>query len=114
MAFRHSLNRPRYSAPCRVIDTVLKHDIVDGVDIVTPVEVDASSLINNVPLPSDYKLSALIAAGVPLTPVDPLLYNDADSVASHVIDDIVSSDSSVVSSDSNIGSTSLDGNSNFI
>lgn len=94
MAFRHSQNRPRYSAPCKVVDVVLKHDIVDGVNIVTPVEVDASSLINEVPLPSDYKLSALIAAGVPLTPVDPLLFNDEQSQVAHVINDIVSSDAS--------------------
>lgn len=106
MAFRHSLNRPRYSAPCRVIDTVLKHDIVDGVDIVTPVEVDASSLINNVPLPSDYKLSGLIAAGVPLIPVDPLLFNDEQSQVAQVINDIVSSDDSSASVDSDDSSDS--------
>lgn len=105
MAFRHSINRPRYSAPCPVVDIVLKHDIVDGVDIVTPVEVDASTLINNVPLPSDYKLSALIAAGVPLTPVDPLLYNDEQSQVSKVINDIVSSDSS---SDTDVSDDTLD------
>lgn len=109
MAFRNHSYRPSLSSPTKVEDIVLTHDIVDGVDIVTPTLVDAASLRHDVPLPDDYRLSALLAAGVPLIPVDPLLFNDVDSQASHVIDDIISSDSSVDTS----ASTSSDDSNNI-
>lgn len=92
MSFKNFVFRPVNAAPCCVKDVVLSHSIVDGVDIVTPVEVDASTLVANLPSPDDYKLSNLVKAGVDVHVVNPVIYSDMDADVAHVVDDVLTPD----------------------
>lgn len=85
MAFRNHSFRPCSAAPSKVLQTVLSHSVVDGVDIVTPIQVDAAELAANLPSPDDYKLSNLIKAGVDVHSVNPVIYNDVDADAEHFV-----------------------------
>lgn len=86
MAFRNHKFRPLCPPPTLVKDTILLHSIVDDVDIVTPVEVDAADLAAKLPAPDDYKLSNLLKAGVDVRLVNPVIYNDVDADAEHFVD----------------------------
>lgn len=85
MSFRNHIFRPFCAAPTKVMQTVLSHSVVDGVDIVTPIQVDASELAANLPSPDDYKLSNLVKAGVDLHTVNPVIYTNVDADAEHFV-----------------------------
>ena len=85
MAFRFHEFRPVCPTPTKVMDTVLSHSIVDGVDIVTPIQVDAAELAAKLPSPDDYKLSNLIKAGVDVHTVDPVIFNDTEADAENFV-----------------------------
>lgn len=85
MSFRNHKFRPLCPAPTLVKDTILSHSIVDGVDIVTPVEVDAAELAAKLPAPDDYKLSNLLKAGVDVRSVNPVIYSDVDADVEHFV-----------------------------
>lgn len=78
MAFRNHTFRPCSAAPTQVLQTILSHSVVDGVDIVTPIQVDAAELAVNLPSPEDYKLSNLVKAGVDVHTVNPVIYSNPD------------------------------------
>lgn len=75
MAFRNCSFNPSFPRSCKVMDDVIKRDIVDGVEVETVVQVDASEIAETFPDVDDYKLSALIATGQPLSVVDPTFSN---------------------------------------
>lgn len=96
MSFRNSFFRPVPPKSEVVTERVLSHSIVNDVDIVTAVDVDAASLSSSLPNFDDYKISNLLAAGAPLNTVDPVLFHDVDSEVSSVLDDYgVTTDSNV-------------------
>lgn len=85
MAFRNHKFSPSVPATQSVVEQSLKTTVVDGVDIFTRVDVDASS---KPPLPSadDYRLSALLASGSPLNYVNPLVFDNPELDAAHFVD----------------------------
>lgn len=91
MAFRNHKFRPSPPMSEGVHETVLKVSTVDGVDISTPVSIDACT---KPPLPSaeDYRLSALLACGAPLRPVSPTLFQDIDADSDAFVNQLLSSD----------------------
>lgn len=91
MAFRNHKFCPFPPLSEGVVETVLKVSTVDGVDISTPVVLDACS---KPPLPSadDFRLSALLACGAPLSPVSPTLFQDFDAESDAFVNQLLSSD----------------------
>lgn len=83
MAFRNCKFNPSFPRSCKVMDDVVKTDVVDGVEVETVVQVDASDIAKTFPVVDDYKLSALMATGQPLSVVDPTFsnpYSDAENL----------------------------------
>lgn len=69
--FRHiKINQPIPKIG-KVMETVVETEVKDGIEYYTLVKKDAS--INKIPRPSDYRLSVLLAAGVPLKEVNPVI-----------------------------------------
>lgn len=85
MAFRNCSFNPSFPCSCKVMDDVIKRDIVDGVEVETVVQVDASEIAETFPDVDDYKLSALIATGQPLNAVDPAIFNNPYSDAENIL-----------------------------
>lgn len=75
MAFRNCSFNPSFPRSCKVMDDVVKTDVVDGVEVETVVKVDALEVAKTFPDVDDYKLSALMATGQPLSVVDPTFSN---------------------------------------
>lgn len=75
-----------------VVDDVIKRDIVDGVEVETVVQVDASEIAETFPDVDDYKLSALMATGQPLNAVDPAIFNTPYSDAENILNASLSYD----------------------
>lgn len=99
MAFRNVKFIPSFEPPCEVLDEVLFTDIVDGVAISSLKFVKASELASALPKYEDYKLSALLASGVPLTPVDPVIFNNPSVYAASVVSNLSDDDNSVTDDD---------------
>lgn len=86
MAFRNCSFNPSFPRSCKVMDDVIKRDIVDGVEVETVVQVDASEIAETFPDVDDYKLSALMATGQPLNAVDPAIFSNPYSDAENILD----------------------------
>lgn len=91
MAFRNHKFCPSPPISEGVTETVLKVSTVDGVDISTPVPVDACSK-PSLPSAEDFRLSALLASGAPLSPVSPTLFTDIDADSDAFVNKLLSSD----------------------
>lgn len=85
MAFRNCSFNPSFPRSCKVMDDVIKRDIVDGVEVETVVQVDASEIAETFPDVDDYNLSALMATGQPLNVVDPAIFNNPYSDAENIL-----------------------------
>lgn len=85
MAFRNIHFSPPFENPHEVLEDVLQTDIVDGVAVHTRITVKSSELALSLPKIDEYKLSALLAAGVPLTPVNPVIFDNPSTDASSVV-----------------------------
>lgn len=92
MAFRNCSFHPSFPRACMVVDDVIKRDIVDGVEVETVVQVDASEIAETFPDVDDYKLSALMATGQPLNAVDPAIFNTPYSDAENILNASLSYD----------------------
>lgn len=68
------------------MDDVIKRDIVDGVEVETVVQVEASEIAETFPAVDDYKLSALMATGQPLSAVDPAIFSNPYVDAENILD----------------------------
>lgn len=71
----------------------------DGTKVSNLVSVPFNTLGSDIPKPSEYKLHALLAAGVPLSPVSPTILETAPSteVASNFLDSLDKSDKPTIS-----------------
>lgn len=85
MAFRNCSFNPSFPCSCKVLDDVVKVDVVDGVEVETVVQVDALEVAHTFPDVDDYKLSALLATGQPLNAVDPAIFNNPYSDAENIL-----------------------------
>lgn len=85
MAFRNCFFNPFFPRSCKVIDDVIKRDIVDGVEVESVVQVDASEIAATFPDVDDYKLSSLMATGQPLNAVDPAIFSNPYSDAANIL-----------------------------
>lgn len=91
MAFRNCSFNPSFPCSCKVLDDVIKTDVVDGVEVETVVQVDASEIAATFPDVDDYKLSVLMATGQPLNAVDPAIFNNPYSDAENILNASLSS-----------------------
>lgn len=103
MAFRNCSFNPSFPCSCKVLDDVIKTDVVDGVEVETVVQVDAVKIADTFPNVDDYKLSALIATGQPLNAVDPAIFDNPYSDAENILNASLSDDKSA-----NVPPTSVD------
>ena len=89
MAFRNHKFSPVVSPPVEVYDKVLTSTMVD--DVETPVikSVPNRELSDKLPALSEYRLSDLLQAGVPLSPVSSKVMNSYESEAASVVDDVI-------------------------
>lgn len=85
MAFRNCSFNPSFPRSRKVIEDVVKTTVVDGVEVETVVQVDASEIAETFPDVDDYKLSALMATGQPLSAVDPAIFNNPYSDAENIL-----------------------------
>ena len=85
MAFRDIHYSPPLENSREVLEDVLQTDIVDGVAVHTRITVKSSELASSLPKTDEYKLSALLAAGVPLTPVNPVIFDNPATDATSVV-----------------------------
>lgn len=85
MAFRNCSFNPSFPRSCKVIDDVVKTDVVGGVEVETVVKVDALEVAKTFPDVDDYKLSALMATGQPLSAVDPVIFSNPYSDAENIL-----------------------------
>lgn len=92
MAFRNCSFNPSFPRSCKVMDDVVKVDVVDGVEVESIVQVDALEVANTFPDVDDYKLSALLATGQPLNAVDPVIFNNPYSDAENILNASLSDD----------------------
>lgn len=86
--FRFRKLNTQFAPPQIIFEYVEHHEIVNGVDTVTYVQQDCQVSASQLPDPADYKLSTLLASGVPMNviPTDML----SDTPSSQQIDTIVS------------------------
>lgn len=85
MAFRNHKFCPSVPTPHRVVEQTLKTNVVDGVDILTRVDVDAHSK-PLLPSADDYNLSALLQSGSPLNFVNPQIFENAELEAEQFVE----------------------------
>lgn len=85
MAFRNCSFNPSFPRSCKVVDDVIKRDIVDGVEVETVVQVDASEIAETFPDVDDYKLSALMSTGQSLSVVNPQIFNNPFEEAENIL-----------------------------
>lgn len=104
MSFRNHKFSPVVPPPAPVVDEVSTSTFVG--DVETPVVslVPNSELCASLPAPSSYCLSDLLAAGVPLNPVNSKVITTPDSAAAAVVDSVLGD--SDVSRDTNSSDSS--------
>ena len=91
MAFRNHKFSPAVIPPTPVVDEVMSTTFVGEVE--TPVVriVPNNELSATLPAPSSYRLSDLLAAGVPLTPVNSKVITTPEAELSSVVDSVIGS-----------------------
>lgn len=91
MAFRNHKFTPVVPPPTPVVDEVMTTTFVG--DVETPVVriVPNNELSANLPAPSSYRLSDLLAAGVPLTPVNSKVITTPEAELASVVDNVIGS-----------------------
>nr|DAF07711.1 MAG TPA: hypothetical protein [Microviridae sp.] len=89
MAFRNCKFSYSCPLPQEVYDDCITTTIVDGVEVPNVVSVPNSEFTKDLPNLSDYKLSDLIEAGVPLSPVSSKVLGSVDDKLNNVLDDVI-------------------------
>lgn len=91
MAFRNHKFSPAVIPPTPVVDEVTSTTFVG--DVETPVVriVPNNELSASLPAPSSYRLSDLLAAGVPLQPVNSKVITTPEAELSSVVDSVLGS-----------------------
>lgn len=89
MAFRNHKFSYSCPPPQEVYDEVITTQIVDGVEVPTVVSVPNSEFTKDLPDLSDYKLSDLVQAGVPLSPVNSKVLGTVEDKLNNIVDDVI-------------------------
>lgn len=89
MAFRNHKFSYSCPPPQEVFDEVITTQIVDGVEVPTVVSVPNSEFTKDLPELSDYKLSDLVQAGVPLSLVNSKVLGTVEDKLNNVVDDVI-------------------------
>ena len=89
MAFRNCKFSYSCPPPQEVYDDCITTTIVDGVEVPNVISVSNSEFTKDLPNLSDYKLSDLIEAGVPLSPVSSKVLGSVDDKLNNVLDDVI-------------------------
>lgn len=89
MAFRNHKFSYSCPPPQEVYDEVITTQIVDGVEVPTVVSVPNSEFTRDLPELSDYKLSDLVQAGVPLSPVNSKVLGTVEDKLNNIVDDVI-------------------------
>lgn len=89
MAFRNHKFSYSCPPPQDVYDEVISTTIVDDVEVPSVVSVSNSEFTKDLPNLSDYKLSDLLQAGVPLSPVNPKVLGTSEDKLNNIVDDVI-------------------------
>lgn len=89
MAFRNHKFSPVVPPPSPVVDEVISTTFVGEVETPVVSLVPNGELCASLPAPSSYCLSDLLAAGVPLTPVNSKVITTPDSAAAALVDSVL-------------------------
>lgn len=89
MSFRNHKFSYSCPPPQEVYDEVITTTIVDDVEMPVIVSVPNSEFTKDLPDLSDYKLSDLMQAGVPLSPVNPKVLGTAEDKLNNIVDDVI-------------------------
>ena len=104
MAFRNHKFSYSCPPPQEVYDECITTTIVDGVEVPTIVSLPNSEFTKDLPDLSDYKLSDLVQAGVPLSPVNSKVLGSVEDKLNNVLDDVISD----VDTDKNVDTDKTD------
>ena len=91
MAFRNHKFSPAVIPPTPVVDEVMSTTFVGDVESPVLRIVPNTELSANLPAPSSYRLSDLLAAGVPLQPVNSKVITTPEAELSSVVDSVIGS-----------------------
>lgn len=89
MTFRNHKFSYSCPPPQSVYDEVISTTIVDDVEVPSVVSVPNSELTKDLPNLSDYKLSDLLQAGVPLNPVNPKVLGTVEDKLNNIVEDVI-------------------------
>lgn len=89
MAFRNHKFSYSCPPPQYVYDEVISTTIVDDVEVPSVVKLPNSELTKDLPNLSDYKLSDLLQAGVPLNPVNSKVLGTVEDKLNNIVDDVI-------------------------
>lgn len=89
MAFRNHKFSYSCPPPLDVYDEVISTTIVNDVEVPSVVKLPNSEFTKDLPNLSDYKLSDLLQAGVPLNPVDSKVLGTVEDKLNNIVDDVI-------------------------
>lgn len=89
MAFRNHKFLYSCPPPEDVFDEVISTTIVDDVEVPAVVKLPNSEFNKDLPNLSDYKLSDLLQAGVPLNPVNSKVLGTVEDKLNNIVDDVI-------------------------
>lgn len=89
MAFRNHKFSYSCPPPQDVYDEVISTTIVDEIEVPSVVKLPNSEFTKDLPYLSDYKLSDLLQAGVPLNPVDSKVLGTVEDKLNNIVDDVI-------------------------
>ena len=104
MAFRNCKFSYSCPPPQEVFDECFTTTVVDGVEVPTIVSLPNSEFTKDLPDLSDYKLSDLVQAGVPLSPVNSKVLGSVEDKLNNVLDDVIND----VDTDKNVDTDKTD------
>ena len=104
MAFRNHKFSYSCPPPQEVYDECITTTIVDGVEVPVIVSLPNSEFTKDLPDLSDYKLSDLVQAGVPLSPVNSKVLGSVEDKLNNVLDDVIND----VDTDKNVDTDKTD------
>lgn len=89
MAFRNHKFSYSCPPPQDIFDEVISTTIVDDVEVPSVVKLPNSEFTKDLPNLSDYKLSDLLQAGVPLNPVNSKVLGTVEDKLNNIVDDVI-------------------------
>lgn len=89
MSFRNHKFSYSCPPPQDVYDEVISTTIVDDVEVPSVVKLSNSEFTKDLPNLSDYKLSDLLQAGVPLNPVNSKVLGSVEDKVNNIVDDVI-------------------------